>query len=220
VKITVQDEQLELLAERAIYWSRMNALIITDPHFGKSATFRNAGIPVPEDTTAADLKRLTQLIAQTSATSLIVLGDLLHAKAGRKNAVVSAVDEWRGQHPGLTIQLLRGNHDRAAGAPPESWHIEVHAHDLFLDPFTFTHEPPKLPDDRYVMCGHIHPAVSLSDGLHKSVRLPCFSFGECVAILPAFGSFTGTYEIEPAANDRIFVIAGNEVIEVPHARNG
>jgi hypothetical protein len=35
-----------------------------------------------------------------------------------------------------------------------------------------------------------------------------------VAILPAFGEFTGTALSEPDPRDRIFVIAGDEVVPV------
>jgi hypothetical protein len=33
-------------------------------------------------------------------------------------------------------------------------------------------------------------------------------------MLPAFGSFTGTQVIRPATEDRIYVVAGDEVIEM------
>jgi hypothetical protein len=44
--------------------------------------------------------------------------------------------------------------------------------------------------------------------------LPCFYFGIRFAILPAFGSFTGNYAIRPTPDDRVFVVAGDEVVEV------
>lgn len=44
--------------------------------------------------------------------------------------------------------------------------------------------------------------------------LPCFYFGTEYAIVPAFGSFTGSQVLTPKINDVIFVIAGNEVIRV------
>jgi uncharacterized protein len=216
VKIEVRGEELELYPERAIYWPRMTALIITDTHFGKTATFRNSGIPVPENTTVADLERLTGLLSRTNASRLIILGDLIHAKAGRQNDVMNAVQEWRQNYSDIEIDLIRGNHDRAAGAPPEEWKIKMHSHDLVMEPFRFVHEPTSAEHTLYVVSGHIHPSVSLSDGLHRNVRLPCFSFGEHQAILPAFGSFTGTYELAPVASDRIYVIAQDEVILVPY----
>jgi uncharacterized protein len=220
VTIEVRDELLELYAERAIFWARRNALIITDTHFGKTATFRKSGIPVPENTTGSDLSRLTDLLSRTKASKLIILGDLLHARAGRQPDVMNAFAHWRGSHASLEIDLIRGNHDRSAGAPPEDWAIKLHLHDLVIEPFRFVHEPDgqhdSSEDGLYVMSGHIHPSVSLSDGLHRSVRLPCFSFGRRQAILPAFGSFTGTYELTPVEGDRIYVIAQDEVIHVPY----
>jgi DNA ligase-associated metallophosphoesterase len=208
-------EDLELFADRAVLWPRQGALIITDTHFGKTATFRKAGIPVPEDTTRADLAKLSRLLERTGASRLIILGDLLHAKSGRQPDVMNAVVEWRAHHSTLSIDLMRGNHDRAAGAPPPEWNIELHVNDMVVAPFMFVHEPTIEDRSLYVMSGHIHPSVSLSDGLHRRVRLPCFSFGTTQAILPAFGSFTGTYELKPVASDRIYVAAGDEVVLVP-----
>gem|GEM_PF-2084044 len=44
-------------------------------------------------------------------------------------------------------------------------------------------------------------------------RLACFWFGKACAVLPSFGTFTGSHEIRPAAEDRVFVIAGGDVHE-------
>lgn len=210
--IQLCDEELELLPDPAIYWRRENALLITDTHFGKAATFRNAGIPVPEQTTATDLARLSTLLAFTSAKKLFILGDLLHAKAGRRPQVLDAILAWRTNHASIDVILIRGNHDRASGVTPAEWRIEEHI-SFSRGPFLFTHEPTEA--DKYVLSGHIHPSVSISDGLHKRVRLPCFMFGARQGILPAFGSFTGTYDLKPEPNDRVYVIADQEVIQIP-----
>jgi metallophosphoesterase superfamily enzyme len=45
-------------------------------------------------------------------------------------------------------------------------------------------------------------------------RLACFWFGRDAAVLPAFGEFTGCAEIDPNPGDRVWVIAGSEVIAV------
>jgi metallophosphoesterase superfamily enzyme len=44
-------------------------------------------------------------------------------------------------------------------------------------------------------------------------RLPAFVFERRVGLLPAFGSFTGGGDVEPAPGDRSFVIADDEVLE-------
>jgi hypothetical protein len=35
-----------------------------------------------------------------------------------------------------------------------------------------------------------------------------------VGVLPAFGAFTGTADVQPVPGDRVFVVAGDEVVEV------
>jgi hypothetical protein len=44
--------------------------------------------------------------------------------------------------------------------------------------------------------------------------LPCFVIGKNAALIPAFGSFTALGTVQPEPGDRVFVIAGDEVLEV------
>lgn len=213
MRIRSEEEDLTLLPEKAILWSARNTLILTDTHFGKTASFRKAGIPVPEQTTQDDLERLSSIVDRTGATRLLLLGDFMHARTSRQEAVLTSIGNWRRRYSELIIDLVQGNHDRSSGPPLNEWKINYHLGPLLEPPFLFSHDPLE-EGEHYVMSGHIHPAVTLWDGTHRKVRLPCFSFGPRQALLPAFGSFTGTYEIEPQKTDRIFVIAEDEVIEV------
>ena len=124
-ELTIANETLHLLPERALYWGRAKTLFIADPHFGKAATFRAHAIPLPAGTTEAELQRLTQAIERTGAQKLIILGDLLHAAKGREGALLAAVREWRAKQADLAIYLVRGNHDRHAGDPPADWQMEM-----------------------------------------------------------------------------------------------
>ena len=38
-------ERLLLCAERGVYWHTRRMLLVADPHFGKAASFRAAGVP-------------------------------------------------------------------------------------------------------------------------------------------------------------------------------
>ncbi len=207
-------ERLLLSHERALHWPRAATLIVADVHLGKAAAFRAAGRPVPEACTAADLCRLDTLLDETGARRLIVLGDLIHARSGRAPETMAAVAAWRGRCPDLAMVLVRGNHDRHAGDPPPEWRVEVIADELVEAPFVMRHEPG--PSDRgYVLAGHIHPAVRLWQTAGGGLRAPCFAFARGQALLPAFGSFTGCHVIEPATDDRIFVIGPDAVAEAP-----
>ena len=51
MKIGVAGETLLLFPERAALLAQTQTLLVADPHFGKAATFRSSGIPVPAGTT-------------------------------------------------------------------------------------------------------------------------------------------------------------------------
>lgn len=211
--ITVDGVQLVLLPERAIFWPDRAALVISDLHIGKAASFRAAGVPVPESTTAAMLDRLTAAIARTHATTILCLGDLLHAASGRTPAALEAVGRWRGQHSDLTIVLVRGNHDTRSGDPPDEWGIRCVDEPWTYGPFAWRHRPAVTPD-RYTFAGHVHPAVALNGRGRQQITLPCFHFGAQICLLPAFGEFTGTALVRPVTGDRVFVVVGASVVPV------
>ena len=231
IETQAQGETLWLLPERAVYWPRAGALIVADVHFGKAAAFRAGGIAVPGGTTAAMLARLSAALDRTAATRLLILGDLLHARAGRAPRTLEQVTAWRAARPGLAITLIRGNHDNRAGDPPEDWGVECLDAPVVEAPFVWLHEPPTCragwqpavnaeeagyqPSlQGYPVAGHVPPAVALG-GNGRALTLPCFYFGRDYALLPAFGEFTGTAVVRPRAGERVFVLAGDEIIAKP-----
>jgi uncharacterized protein len=211
--IELRGESLRLLAERAVYRERTGTLLVADPHFGKSATFRAAGLAVPGGTTTSTLARLDAALAHTDARRIVFLGDFFHARAGLVPATMEVLAGWRSRHPVLELVLVRGNHDRHAGDPPPELGITSLDPPLFEAPFTLCHQPRQVAGG-YVLAGHLHPAVVLRGAGRQRERLPCFWFGPAVGVLPAFGAFTGMAEVEPAPGDRVFVAAGSEVVEV------
>ena len=122
--VTLAGETVELLAERALFWPRARTLFVADVHLGKAAAFRAGGVAIPRGATANDLARLDALIERTAASRLVVLGDFLHAAAGRVPALHAAFTRWRAAHAALSITLVRGNHDVRAGDPPPAWDID------------------------------------------------------------------------------------------------
>jgi DNA ligase-associated metallophosphoesterase len=216
LEIDCAGERLHLLPDKAIFWPREKSLIIADLHLGKPAAFRQAGVAVPESTTDADLSRLDFLLHSTASKRLVILGDFFHATPGQQPEVMNAFTEWREKHPKLSINLLLGNHDKRSRRAPELWRLEIDEKQT-VAPFVFQHEPGESSDG-YILSGHIHPAISLSEKFGGGIRAPCFCFGERCAILPAFGSFTGMRNIHPRKRDRIFAVGSGEVIRVDGAK--
>ncbi len=206
-------ERLLLLHGKAVAWHRTASLIITDLHLGKTAAFRRSGIPVPEATTADDLARLDRLVAEHQSKRLIILGDFFHSAAGRQPEMMDVVADWCDRNSGLEVILVPGNHDRHAGDPPACWNIRVVPDCWHLPPFSFCHAP-KSVGEGHVFAGHIHPAIALREKFGSGLRLPCFWFGRHCAVLPAFGSFTGTQIIHPSRGDRIFAVGPHEILNL------
>jgi DNA ligase-associated metallophosphoesterase len=212
-EIEVRGERLVLLPERAAYWPRASTLLVADTHFGKAAAFRAGGYPVPGGTTAANLARLDEALDRTAARRIVFLGDFLHARQGRAPATLERLVSWRRERSAVEMVLVRGNHDRGAGDPPREFDIRCVEAPLPEPPFVLAHHPGRSAEG-YVLAGHVHPAVRLFGRGRQRERLPCFHFGAWGAVLPAFGDFTGAAEVAPAPEDRVFVIAGSEVVEV------
>ncbi len=214
IALTLVGEQVYLMPERALYWPGASTLVVADLHWGKASTFRAAGIPIPIGTTSDDLARLDSALQRTGARRMVVLGDLFHARAGRiATRTLAELRRWRSLAGNFEILLVRGNHDRHAGDPPGDLQINCVNAPAFVPPFVFRHEPADA-EGGYGLAGHVHPGLTLMGQGQQRETVPCFVIGPIGAIMPAFGSFTGFGAVRPNPEDRVFVTAEDEVIEV------
>jgi uncharacterized protein len=211
IEVEIAGERLLLTPERCVFWKRRSTLLLADTHWGKAAAFRSAGFPVPGGTTAAGVDRLERALTRTGARRVIVLGDLLHAREGRAPGTMRILLQWRQSRPDLELILVRGNHDRHAGDPPAELEIDCVDGPLREEPFVLVHQP-RASSEGYTIAGHVHPVVRLVGRGRIRERLPCFWFQDQVAILPAFGDFTGGGEVQPAPEDRVYVVGGDAVV--------
>lgn len=219
IEITTAGEALLLLPQRALFWPARKMLVVADIHFGKAASFRAQGIPVPRGTTTENLNALDLLQQTYGASHILFLGDFLHARHAHATATMAALGAWRERQADIQLTLVRGNHDSHAGDPPPALNIGVVDEPYQVSPFVFAHHPQSHAGG-YVLAGHVHPVYRLAAGV-DALRLPCFLFGPGGGMLPSFGSFTGGHPVMPAAGERLFVAAGEQVIEIPpHARRG
>lgn len=206
---------LRLYAEGALYSTTTNTLFISDTHFGKADSFRHAGIAVPTQIIDRDLAKISSVIAHSGATKVIILGDFFHTRQSQSENVLSALSAWRQCHINIDVSIVKGNHDLHAGPPPIALNIETVDEPYQLAPFICCHLPqPSAHESGYILAGHLHPYVTMRDRDGSSHRFASFIFGPHQAILPAFGGFTGGSAYRPTQNDRVFLIAEGELIEV------
>lgn len=201
-----------LLPEKAVFWEEKKALIVADIHIGKGTVFRKAGIPIPQGIMAEDLSNIANLIHRWQAEKCIIVGDLIHAKAGLSEDVIKKFGDWLHKLPCET-HLIIGNHDAALlkNLPPE-WPLNIYKDGLALEPFYFSHYP-KHHEKWFVWSGHVHPKVEIKNAYDRLV-LRCFQVFPDLAIMPAFGFFVGGAFVKKCDDSKIYAIADDTVIEI------
>lgn len=220
VKHILRQHTFWVSPERALFWEEENALIVSDLHFGKTGHFRKSGIAVPQSVFKEDLQRLIVQLQHFSPKRLLVVGDLFHSVANKE---LDLFRKWRNDLAGLSVVLVKGNHDILN----DSWYsnagITLASDGLLLNGICFTHDnkncnavivSSKEDTLNYTISGHIHPGVKVKGLGRQSLCLPCFYFGEEFAVLPAFSRFTGTAMIEPKAGDSVFAIVNSSIVKI------
>ena len=205
-RIRFAGEDLVHLAERAVLWPARSALMLSDVHFGKSATFRAHGIPVPEGESQTDLDRITQLVERYEADHLVIIGDFYHSgialSSGLHEALASFCDSLNAE-----IILVRGNHDKTR-------HELLRMIDrLDWSTLELVHDPADATPQKPTIAGHLHPLCRIGRAGRAS-RLPCFLQTENLLVLPAFGTFTGGHIVKAKAGQTLYPIAKQTVFEV------
>jgi DNA ligase-associated metallophosphoesterase len=210
--VEVGGEPLQLLPEKVAFLPSDGALLVADVHIGKAVSFRRWGVPVPRGTTTDTLQRLSALVERLPVRRLVFLGDFLHSERAHAPATLAALARWRERNAGLSLSLVRGNHDQRAGDPPAELGIEVVDEPLRLGGLALCHHPQAV-DGAYALAGHLHPCVAVGRGLDR-MRLPCFWLRPRWGVLPAFGAFTGMHAVHADEEDRVFAVAEQRVLPV------
>jgi DNA ligase-associated metallophosphoesterase len=206
------DQQLVLLPQRAIYWHNEGMLFLSDLHFGKATHFRKFGIPVPVAVFEKDLDTLSYLMDSLQPRQICFLGDLFHSDM---NSEFDTFCHWRNSYSAVDMELVRGNHDILPAIYYKNACVKVYPAFVEKGPFLFSHDPVSRQEHHnYMFSGHLHPGVRLRGNGKQSLDFPCFYFGECQALLPAFGTFTGFSLVRPAKNDLVYIIADDKVHKV------
>jgi uncharacterized protein len=215
-------ERLVLLPTAVLHWPRREMLLVADLHLGKEVSFQAASLPVPLGSTDQTLQRLDQIIHQQQPRTVMILGDLMHARRGATESVVDGLRQLIDRRPEITWKLIEGNHDRRMRRGLADVSLEWLQPPYWVEPFWMLHDAEREfalavarhPDGRpcLAMAGHVHPAVRVPTAPRRSERVRVFHVQSHCITLPAFGSFTGNKLVEPHAADRVFAIADDQVL--------
>ncbi|WP_027382332.1 ligase-associated DNA damage response endonuclease PdeM [Epilithonimonas caeni] len=207
--INIQNEVFTLTNQRALFWKKEKALILSDLHIGKTAHFRKNGIALANQVMKNDLERLSILIEYFQPGKFIVVGDLLHAG---DNSDVDEFCTWRNQYPHLQFYLIEGNHDRISKKLESKLCLNSKSKSLEIEDFTFVHDFEK-EQSKFQITGHIHPGFVINS-IVKKIKLPCFVVSENQLLLPAFSEFTGLDTKSLPKGGRFYVFTDTEIYEI------
>lgn len=208
LETTINHNTFVLHCSGAMYWVGKRMLLISDVHLGKISHFRKFGSALPGNAIYKNFVKLDGVVEYFNPESICFLGDLFHSTLNNEWDLFA---EWVNQTQ-LPIILVAGNHDIISPLKYEELGVTV-VSEWTLDGFLLTHNP-EIREDYYTISGHIHPAVLLEGAGRQFLKLPCFFRTPNQIILPAFGEFTGTYVMEPAEDDKVYVITKEDVVEV------
>jgi DNA ligase-associated metallophosphoesterase len=202
-----------LLQEKAMFIPELQTLVISDLHIGKTAYFRKKGIALPFSEKDKTIENLKLLIKKLKPETLIFLGDLFHSF---DESIIPQLEDCLFDFPEIQTILVKGNHDVFPERVYQNLKLTI-TETWYYKNLMFTHEPMEtIEEGKYNIAGHIHPAVKVRGKGRQVMRLPCFYFGKSLALMPAFGYFTGAKTIIPKKGEHVFVLGDGLIFPMHH----
>ena len=208
------DEAIKLIS-LGIYVEDLRALVVADLHLGYEEALSQQGIYVPPIQLSSIKQVLSDMLRQTDASRLILLGDVKHEFGSALRQEWKEVLElfsWLKER-GLRVDVVRGNHDNFL--IPILKRLEIPLHDPFLKEgkYFFVHGHKPLPveaygeDVKYIFMGHEHPAVIFRDELGIKIKFKCFLEGKIdgktLFVLPALSPLMAGTEVNVEDTGRL-----------------
>ncbi len=195
-----------LAAERALYLMEEKTLVVADIHWGYAHSHRQAGNLLPLWGNEEIARRLRCLLRRYSPARMIWLGDSLHTPASADFAE-SFLAEW----PAVECVVIEGNHDRG-------WPRAAQA-EYGLGPYLFHHGHRERPmtGEQIEVIGHLHPAITWSDGAGLRLRVPALVQGPRRLVLPSFSAWSAgaSWNGRASADETLWMISPRKVWALP-----
>lgn len=177
------------LGNGGLWWPARQVLLVADLHLEKGSYFASRGQLLPPYDSTETLAQLAHCIDQYQPSQVICLGDSFHDPC----AFDRLPAETRLQLRRLTRQTewiwITGNHDPVIADDLGGKSVADYA----LDTIQLRHQAHPH-DMRPEISGHYHPKL----WLHLRGRLVarrCFAQAPTKLVLPAFGAFTGGFDV-------------------------
>jgi DNA ligase-associated metallophosphoesterase len=197
-RIAVNGMTLALHPSGAAWLVDARTLIVADLHFEKGSSYARGGQFLPPYDTRATLRRLQALVKHYEPERVIALGDSFHDGGAADRLDEEEIALLAGLTRGTHWVWVEGNHD----PEPPAWLGGTIMGELALGGLTFRHIPNTEPCAGEV-AGHVHPVVRVHRG-GLALRRRCFVSDGLRLLLPAFGAYTGGFDVREEAVTSLF----------------
>ena len=184
VPFSFADEELRLVAGRALFWPRENALLVADLHLEKASFYAKHGQMLPPYDSRETLGRVAEALRETGARRVFCLGDNFHDAAGTERLEPHAGGMLAALTRATDWVWITGNHDGDATPAAGTLADELEVSGMILRHRT------KRGEIRPELSGHWHPKLTVAAKGRRIAR-PCAVASETRLVLPAFGALTG-----------------------------
>jgi DNA ligase-associated metallophosphoesterase len=197
-RIQVNGTTLALHPSGAVWMADARTLIVADLHFEKGSSYARGGQFLPPYDTRATLRRLQALIKRYQPAQVIALGDSFHDGGAADRLDEEEIAILAGMTRSIDWIWVEGNHD----PEPPAWLGGTIAGQRALGGLTFRHIPNPEPCAGEV-AGHVHPVVRVHRG-GFALRRRCFVSDGLRLLMPAFGAYTGGFDVREEAVVSLF----------------
>jgi len=185
VPFSFHGEEMHIVAGRAVFWPREQALLVADLHLEKASFFASHGQMLPPYDSRETLERLALAVRTSGARRIFALGDNFHDGEGSRRLEPHGAGMLAALTRALDWVWIAGNHDSQAGGGAGG---EVLG-ELAVSGLVLRHMARPGEAGREVS-GHFHPKLTVA-ARGRRVTRPCAVMSDAKLILPAFGTLTG-----------------------------
>jgi hypothetical protein len=165
---------IKFLTEPALLIGK--TLVVSDLHIGIEHEIFQSGITIPSQVERLE-KRIDNLIKQTKANHLVILGDVKHQVPNISWQEYKEIPKFLEHFSKIKVSIVKGNHDGNI-EKLASKNVDIY------EPFGFkindvllTHGQAwpneKDLDAKYLIMGHVHPAIQFLTDNFRTVE-PCW----------------------------------------------
>jgi putative SbcD/Mre11-related phosphoesterase len=182
----------------ALLLEKENTLLVSDLHIGLEDMHERKGVHIPTSILPKIVKSVVTPAKELGCSKVIILGDVKHEFGEPREEDWFGVKKLVRQLREINCQteVVRGNHDNYIVLILKELNIPLHEPALDLGKFLLTHGHLEFyrPENKHIIMGHEHPAVSIRDDLGVKHAFKAFLngrlLGSQITILPSTSPLT------------------------------